>query len=623
MRFYHIIHHEYRRATRRALAALLAALLGCAGAVAEQTPSAEPTPIIEDEAWMDGDAAALRIAQRKLIELSLLAGSADGVYGPKTEAALRAYQEQNGLEASGHLDAATYEALTHVDPATATDKDVQQRLIDLGYLKGKADGIFGPRSQEALRLFQRLSGLSVNGKPSEAAKEALFAADALALPPSLTGGDKGDEVEKLQRQLIQFGFMDGEPDASYGQSTLNAVRSFQRHLIDQGYTEGITADGAASPLTLYCLYNEAYSCYLKDVASGDKDGEALRIERRLYQLGYMDQDADDTLDDYAVEALKLFQDQMYMEPDGVADRATQDALFSPEAPPAEHCALHDIAFGDSGIAVRDAQEALICGGMTASLPDGKYGSATETAVTKLHDYLVKRGDPNAELYADAKALSAEAVGLLAEGLLDGADADPSDEAEIRRVQQRLYTLYYLPKGGIDGKMGPNSRAALKEFQATNQLDESGEADVDTRAALFSRNAAAKRYQYRIKVSIDRQVVEIYERTIVNSYDLVQSFTCSTGLHDSTPRGIFLEGFPVNRWHYFEKFNCWAQYSYEITGDIMFHSVIYGSNSESSLRRNSVYALGNPASHGCIRLSVEDAKWLFEHCKKGKAVIVIS
>ena len=56
---------------------------------------------------------------------------------------------------------------------------------------------------------------------------------------------------------------------------------------------------------------------------------------------------------------------------------------------------------------------------------------------------------------------------------------------------------------------------------------------------------------------------------------------------------------------------------------MFHSVLYSSNNEKSLRSGSLYALGNPASHGCVRLTVEDAKWLYEHCKRGKTVIVIS
>jgi len=55
---------------------------------------------------------------------------------------------------------------------------------------------------------------------------------------------------------------------------------------------------------------------------------------------------------------------------------------------------------------------------------------------------------------------------------------------------------------------------------------------------------------------------------------------------------------------------------------MFHSVLYSEKDTSTLREGSVYALGSPASHGCIRLSVKNAKWLFEHCKRGTVVIVI-
>ena len=149
------------------------------------------------------------------------------------------------------------------------------------------------------------------------------------------------------------------------------------------------------------------------------------------------------------------------------------------------------------------------------------------------------------------------------------------------------------------------------------------ADEATQRLLFSDDALYKPYPYRVEVSIARQKVDVYERDESGEYALVQTFNCSTGLHNSTPRGIFLNGYPVNRWHYFEDFNCWAQYSFRIEGGIMFHSVIYSSKSENSLRGASVSALGSPASHGCIRLKVADAKWLFEHCEKGSLAIIIT
>lgn len=609
MKTLNALSRAFRRASAVGVAAAVA--LGCMSAA-----FAEPTT-----AYMDKQSDSLRAAQQRLINLGLLKGSADGAYGPKTADALSTFQDQNGLDATGHLDAATLELLTHVSADAATAIDVQQRLIDLGYLKGRADGIIGPNSIEALKLFQRLQGLKASGKADVETLGVLFSNDAIALPATLSGGSKGEDVQKLQKRLIQYGFMDGDADGSYGQATVSAVRAFQRHLIDQGYEEWIKDDGTASSLTQYCLYSDRYSSYLRPLEPGDQDAEVLRIERRLNRLGYMDMAADDTFDDYAQNALELFGEQAGL-PDGEVSRDLVDALFDARAPMAAYCAPHDIASGDSGLAVRDLESALINGGLLNALPEGKYSARVEDAVSGLYSYLSAQDDAAAEMFSDPKAVNAQALQRLREGLLGYRTDDMADKVEARRIQNRLYTLCYLPKDGIDGKFGRNTEAAIAEFQSANGLVATGEPDEATQGILFSASAKPKPYPYRIEVLLDQQLVEVYELDDTFGYHLVESFTCSTGLHDSTPRGIFLDGRPANRWHYFEKFNCWAQYSYVITGDIMFHSVIYSSDNENSLRSGSLYALGNPASHGCVRLKVEDAKWLYEHCKRGKAAIII-
>ena len=615
--------NRYRivKTMKRALAASCALALLAGAGLAEAIPETAdlgPSPLLDDQA------DSVRTAQRRLIQLGLLGDSADGVYGPRTGEALRAYQSQNGLDASGHLDAATLDSLTHVDIDSLSAKDVQQRLIDLGYLRGVADGVIGPRSIAALKLFQKLNGLEANGKAGRDTLEALYAADAMAMPGALTPGSKGDDVLRLQQRLQQFGFFEGTPDGNYGKTTTAAVRAFQQHLLAQGHSpEEIAEDGVAGAMTLYWLYDAEYSTYLRDVAPGQSDSEVQRIERRLSQLGYIDLPADEVLDEYTVIALELYRDQASFYAPGPADKETVDSLFADTAPQAEYCVPHDIASGDRGQVVRDVEEALVRGGMLTKQPKGEYSAAVEDAIERLYAYLVSQDDPNAALFADPKALNAQAVETLVDGLLCYRQDSAKSDAEVRRVQSRLYTLLYLDKAGVDGKLGSDSRAALKAFQSANGLSTTGKADGDTMDLLFTAEARSNPYPYRVEVSIDDQTVTVYELNDNKKYDQVQRFTCSTGLHNSTPRGVFLDGHPVNRWHYFEKFNCWAQYSFEVTGDIMFHSVIYGSNNEHSLRSGSLHALGNPASHGCIRLKVEDAKWLFEHCKKGKAVIVIS
>ena len=571
---------------------------------------------------LDDERESVRTAQKRLIALGLLSGSADGVCGPKTGDALRTFQSQNGLEATGHLDQATLSSLTRVDMNALSAKDVQQRLIDLGYLQGTADGVIGPRSIAALKQFQRLNGLTANGKAGRETLEALYADSAVVLPSTLSQGSKGAAVGHLQRRLAQLGFFDGAADENYGQSTANAVAAFQRHLIAQGHADEITEDGTASPMTQYCLYDDGYSSYLRGVTPGQSDSEALRIERRLVQLGYSDLPADDVLDDDSIAALNLFKSQEGLGNPGVIDRETVDALFAPNPARAEFCVPHAIATGDSGQVVRDVEEALVRGGMLTKMPTGQYGDAMASAIERLYGYLSTQKDPNAPLFADSKHLSAEAVETLVDGLLSyrSESADSSDE--IRRVQSRLYTLLYLDKSGVDGHLGSDSRAALRSFQSANGLKTTGRADGDTMDLLFTTEARSNPFPYRVEVSIDSQTVSVYALNDKGQYDLQKTFTCSTGLHDSTPRGVFLDGHPVNRWHHFEKFNWWAQYSFEVTGDIMFHSVIYSSDNENSLRSGSLYALGNPASHGCIRLTVEDAKWLYEHCKRGTVAIVI-
>ena len=575
--------------------------------------------LIDTGATLDDDHDALLQAQKRLITLGYLKGAADGIYGPMTATALQSFQEANNLPATGHLDSQTQALLDQLVASSASNADVQQRLIDLGYLQGTADGKWGPRSTVAMRAFQELNSLTVTGTADDASTAVLFSDDVIALPTGLTVGSKGDDVVALQLKLIQYGFLAGKADGAYGNQTSKAIQAFQEHLVAQGYN--LTTDGATSPVTIYYLNQPDLTTYISDVSLGSTGSEAKRVETRLANLGYMDATPDEEFDDYAVEALSLFQDKAGLTATGVADRKTSDMLFSSTAPITNRCVLHGVSKGDKGMVVQYVQEALFTGGMAAIMPNGKYGSDEEDAIARLYEYAQEAQPSAASLFADSSSLSKEAVTALLDGLLGPNGSDTA--AEKTRIQRRLHSLYYLSKYDIDGKFGNGTATALRVFQSTNGLPETGEADDATLSLLFSDDAVAKRLTYRVEVSIDQQTVTVYQLNDQGSYDLEQQFTCSTGLGNSTPRGIFLDGYPANRWHYFKKFDCWAQYSFEIEGNILFHSVLYSEKDVDTLRKGSVYALGSPASHGCIRLSVKNARWLFEHCKKGTLVIVIS
>ena len=99
--------------------------------------------------------------------------------------------------------------------------------------------------------------------------------------------------------------------------------------------------------------------------------------------------------------------------------------------------------------------------------------------------------------------------------------------------------------------------------------------------------------------------------------------CSTGKDATpTPKGTFTTTSPVARWGYFPKYDVWGQYLYRINGSILFHSVLYTDSNESSLIAGSLYKLGTKASHGCVRLSVDDAKWIYTNCPAGTTVKVV-
>lgn len=62
---------------------------------------------------------------------------------------------------------------------------------------------------------------------------------------------------------------------------------------------------------------------------------------------------------------------------------------------------------------------------------------------------------------------------------------------------------------------------------------------------------------------------------------------------------------------------WGQYASHVTGGIYIHSVASGLMNANNLPADEYMKLGSPASHGCIRCCVADAKWIYENCNGAK------
>ena len=85
----------------------------------EPTPSPTPDMTVYETLQNGSRGDAVKLLQTKLIALGYLAGSADGVFGGKTEAAVKAFQQASGLPASGIADSETQRALYAVPMQTA------------------------------------------------------------------------------------------------------------------------------------------------------------------------------------------------------------------------------------------------------------------------------------------------------------------------------------------------------------------------------------------------------------------------------------------------------------------------------------------------------------------------
>lgn len=577
--------------------------------------------LFSDEAKAD----TVRPVQARLIQLGYMEGEPDGHFGPKTADALGAFQYDKGLTVNSTLDDATREALF----AEATKSDdvrvAQARLIELGYLNGSADGIFGPMSATAVKRFQRIHGLEITGELNEKTVEAMMSETAQKVRPSLSHDAKGDEVKELQLQLIAFGFLNTGADGHFGENTETAVRLFQEHLAKQGKAEEmvIEATGVATSETQEILFSESYSSYLKDVKLGDEDFEVLRVERQLRNLGYLDAKANKEMDEYAVECVKAVQTDAGLSVTGVADKATMDVLFDIDAPVAKHYVARTIAFGDEGNVVKDVQAAMGRLGMLGSQPDGVYGDSLETAVERVYEYLSKHNPEYANLFEARSMIIAAAQEALRSDKLVVYVEDIEEDAsvsEITRAQRRLQNLLYLRSDDVDGDYGKTTKAAIEKFQEKNKLPVTGIADKATQAVLYSDSAMGDWSKYKLEVDTTNQRVYAFELNDEGKYVKIHDFICSTGLGNTTPLGTFIETTePLDRWHYFYTYKCWAQYAWRITGPYYFHSVIYSSKDESTIRMSSVYNLGHKASHGCVRLEVPAARWIYENCEAGTIV----
>lgn len=127
--------------------------------------------------------------------------------------------------------------------------------------------------------------------------------------------------------------------------------------------------------------------------------------------------------------------------------------------------------------------------------------------------------------------------------------------------------------------------------------------------------------YLFKVNRKQNIVIAYAKDANGDYTVpYKAMVCSVGVDGKTPIGTYSTTGDKYEWRLLSG-NVYGQYATRINGPYLFHSVPYFTQSKSDLEYEEYNKLGEPASLGCIRLSVEDAKWIQENCPKGTTVII--
>lgn len=121
-------------------------------------------------------------------------------------------------------------------------KTIQQKLKSWGYYKGSVDGVYGAKTREAVKAFQRKNGLTADGVVGPATAKAMGISSTSTTTTSTS--IKGDvvSVKTYQQKLKSWGYYTGAVDGVKGAKTVSAVKTFQRK-------NGLTADGIVGNAT--------------------------------------------------------------------------------------------------------------------------------------------------------------------------------------------------------------------------------------------------------------------------------------------------------------------------------------------------------------------------------------
>ena len=459
-----------------------------------------------------------------------------------------------------------YSTLEYGDKGTAVT-NLQKRLRELGYMKSKADGIYGDKTVEAVMAFEAAYGHIETGIATAEMQRYLYASDAIrfgtvtptptASPtpssyPTLAYGSTGEDVFRLQRRLIELGYLSGDADGQYGRATQTAVSLFESY-------HGRTSTGVATSALQQYLYSADARQYVSlatpvptatpfetmytELRSGSFGMEVFQLQERLCELGYLQSKPDGYFGTDTEQAVRDFESAYSRVQSGIATSALQTVLYSasakaaptiaPTAMPTNTPATYkQLKKGDKGEDVRRLQQRLVELGYLAGTVDGYYGDGTEEAVKAFEAAYgrQKTGIATNELLTVLYSSSAKknTSGNVAVSFVSLQSGDAGQA--VTDLQNRLIQLGYLT-GTASGQYDSATVNAVKSFQKVMGLKQTGAATSAMQRELFSSNAKGYSNEKMVDVNRDAYV----SSTTANVY---------ASINDSQPMTLLKMGSEV-------------------------------------------------------------------------------
>ncbi|MFL5827880.1 MAG: peptidoglycan-binding protein [Thermoleophilaceae bacterium] len=153
-----------------------------AGAEVTRNAQASESVLVLGSGYREGGSGQVRSVQRRLAHAGFAPGPIDGLYGPLTTRAVTRFQQSQGIAVDGKVGRETRRALRHplLEPGSGYQqagsgqvRTLQRELAHRGFRPGPVDGLYGPRTTQAVVRFQQSHGLAADGIAGPVTQERL------------------------------------------------------------------------------------------------------------------------------------------------------------------------------------------------------------------------------------------------------------------------------------------------------------------------------------------------------------------------------------------------------------------------------------------------------------------